>query len=252
MTRPPSRLTVSADTVGLACLLTVHGVLDSSTYLQLRDSVIKAALDEPSAVLVDVAALEVPSLSAWSVFTSARWHVSTWPDVPIVLVCPNTTVSRAIIRNGIARYVPVLPTVAAALHRVANSAEPHRRRASAELPATPASLHRSRKLVTEWLTTWSRAELIPAAKVIVDVLVENVLRHTDSSPVLVLETTGSTVTIAVQDASCTPAVRREMPTEGADGVSGLAVVAALSRNWASTPTPSGKTVWAVIGPENQL
>ncbi|CNJ97610.1 stas domain-containing protein [Mycobacterium tuberculosis] len=35
-------------------------------------------------------------------------------------------------------------------------------------------------------------------------------------------------------------------------MSGLAIVDALSREWGSTPTSSGKTVWAVIGPENQL
>ncbi len=35
-------------------------------------------------------------------------------------------------------------------------------------------------------------------------------------------------------------------------VSGLAIVDALSRAWGSTPTASGKTVWAIIGPENQL
>ena len=39
--------------------------------------------------------------------------------------------------------------------------------------------------------------------------------------------------------------------EGID-TSGLAIVSALSRAWGSTPTSSGKTVWAVIGSENQL
>ena len=48
-----SPLSVSVDTAGAACLLTVDGVLDSSTYLQLRDSIVQAALDEPQAVLVD-------------------------------------------------------------------------------------------------------------------------------------------------------------------------------------------------------
>lgn len=41
------------------------------------------------------------------------------------------------------------------------------------------------------------------------------------------------------------------PPKGID-VSGLAIVAALSRAWGSSPTSSGKTVWAIIGPENQL
>ena len=57
--------------------------------------------------------------------------------------------------------------------------------------------------------------------------------------------------IAVSDESTAPAQRLPSPAQGID-VSGLAIVDALSRAWGSTPTPSGKTVWAVIGPENQL
>jgi anti-anti-sigma regulatory factor len=84
-------------------VLRVTGVLDSATYRELRDAVIKAALDEPRAVLVDVNYLVVPSESAWSVFTSARWHVSTWPDVPILLVCDDQVSRRAIIAIGPSR-----------------------------------------------------------------------------------------------------------------------------------------------------
>jgi hypothetical protein len=252
MARQLSRLTVSADRVGSACLLIVDGVLDSSTYLQLRDSVIKAAIDEPSAVLVDVGSLQVPAASAWSVFTSARWHVNTWPDVPVALVCPDAAVAAVIARNGITRYVPVRATVDDALEAVAGNGAPRRRRARAELPAALTSLRRSRELVADWLRAWSHDEWIPLAKVIVDVFVENALKHTDSAPVVVLEAVASTVTVAVQDASSTPAARREVPTEGVERASGLAVVAALCRAWGSSPTTSGKTVWAVIGPENQL
>lgn len=232
-----------------ACLLTVRGELDSSTYLELRDAVIKAALEEPSAVLVDVNALTTPAESAWSVFTSARWHVSRWPDVPIILVCAGRAVSDALTRNGITRYVPVLPTVDAALQVTDDG--PPRRRARTELPAATASLRHARQFTAERLTEWSRGELIPTATVLVDILVHNVLQHTDSTPVVVLEATGSRVTISVQDRSTHPAVRRE-GRDGAADVSGLAVVAALSLAWGSTPMLGGKAVWAAIGPENLL
>ena len=251
MTRTPSELAVSAGAVGAACLLAVDGVLDSGTYLKLRDSVIKAALDQPAAVLVDVTDLVVSAQSAWSVFTSARWHVSTWPDVPIMLVCPGLQMAATIARNGITRYVPVYPSVEAALRSVADHI-PARRRASAHLPRSLHSLHRSRQLVGHWLTDWSQQELVPTAKVVVDVLVENALRHTDSAPTVGLESTDQTVTIAVQDASSAPAVRHESLPDGISRVSGLAVVAALSRSWGSMPTPNGKTVWAVIGSEGRL
>jgi hypothetical protein len=242
---------VSADTAGTVSMLTVDGVLDSSTYLQLRDAVIKAALDEPQAVFVDVIGLEVPAFSAWSVFTSARWHIKTWPDVPIVLVCGHAGRRRTIERSGVTRYIPVHATVEAALAAVTDGRHA-RRRARTELPASLASLRRAREFVAEWLGEWSHAELIPVATVIVNVFVENVLQHTASEPMLILESDQKDVYISVQDENSTPAARHEDPYRGGERVSGLAIVASVCRAWGSMPTPSGKTVWAVIGPENQL
>ncbi len=252
MTRPASVLTVAVGTAGSAFVLTIRGVLDSSTYLELRNSVIKAALDQPHAVLVDVSALEVSASSAWSVFTSARWHVSTWPDVPVMLVCGHAQGRAAIARNGVARYVPVYPTVDAALGAATDQRRQGRRRVRAQLPASPTSLRSSRELVAETLMEWSRAELVPVATIIVNVFVENVLKHTFSAPLLRIETDGTTITVAVEDSSSVPAVRREERAGGGERVSGLAIVAAVSRVWGSTPMSSGKTVWAVVGPENLL
>ncbi|MGV0749457.1 STAS domain-containing protein [Mycolicibacter minnesotensis] len=242
---------MTAATAAGVCLLTAIGTLDSSTYLELRDSVIKAALDEPSAVLVDVSRLTVPAASAWSVFTSARWHVSTWPDIPILLVCPQTEVAARITSTGVTRYVAVHADVESAMASLAHGPHP-RRRARIELPHRLSSLRGSRDFVSEWLTNWSQGLLIPTAKVIVDVLVENVLHHTESAPVVVLENDHSMVTIAVQDTNGSPAVLREGIGGGPEWASGLAVVGALCRAWGSSPTPNGKTVWAVLGPENRL
>ncbi|HZU50082.1 MAG TPA: STAS domain-containing protein [Mycobacterium sp.] len=251
MSRPTSQLTIATANTAEVRLLTIGGVLDSSTYLKLRDTVIKAALDEPRAVIVDVTMLDVPASSAWSVFTSARWHVSTWPDVPIMLACGHARGRRTIARSGITRYVPVYPSIDTALDAAADSNRFTRRRARAELSASATSLRQARDLVAEWLAAWSQSALIPVATVIVNVFVENVLQHTASAPVVVLETDGTTVSVAVRDNSSMPAVRCEDSLHGR-GVHGLAIVAAVSRAWGSAPMPSGKTVWAVIGPENQL
>ncbi|HTZ12311.1 MAG TPA: STAS domain-containing protein [Mycobacterium sp.] len=251
MGNPISSLMVSADTAGAVCLLTVNGVLDSSTYRSLRDAVIKVALDEPQAVLIDVDGLDVPSSSAWSVFTSARWHVSRWPDVPIVLVCGHVGRRRTIARTGMTRYVPVHATIEAALAAVTDGRRA-RRRVRTELPASLASLRRAREFVAESLAQWSHQALIPVTTVVANVFVENVLQHTASGPVLILESDGTAVTVSVQDGSSTPAARHEDPYRGGELVSGLAILASICRAWGSTPMPSGKTVWAVIGPENQL
>ena len=232
-------------------MLTVDGVLDSRMYLRLRNRIIEAALGEPRAVLVDVNALRVPASSLWKVFTSARWHVSIWPDVPIILICAHSGRQRIIARSGVTRYVPVHASVEAALASL-TVGRPTRWRTSTELPSSLASLGKARELVAEWLAAWSHVELVPVATVVVNVFVENVLQHTACTPVLVLESDGEAVTISVRDDSSIPAARHEDPHLGGDRVSGLAIVASVCRAWGSTPMSSGKTVWAVLGPENQL
>lgn len=247
------QLVVAAEHADGTSVLMVEGVLDSSTYLPLRDAIIKAAIDNAGAVVIDVTRLSVPAPSAWAVFTSARWHLGQWPQVPIALVCSHSSGREALVRNAVSRYVPVYPTKAEAVAALATSGNPEiRRRARTELPRASSSVALSRELVAEWLAAWSRPDLISVAKLIVTVLVENVLAHTQGAPVLRLESKGDLVTIAVEDQSSEPAARRELPSHGVDDVSGLAIVAALCRRWGNAPSTTGKSVWAVIGPENRL
>lgn len=233
-------------------ILVMDGVLDRATYRTVRDAVIKAALDEPRAVVVDVNRLSVPSASAWTVFTSARWHVSVWPDVPILLVCGEPSVRRAIATGGVTRYVPVHPTRLLALDAVRGQPLPLRRRARTELPIAAASVGVARAMVTDWLTQWRKRDLIPVAATVATVFVENVLDHTHSAPVLIVENYRDTVTVAVEDCSEHLPGRHEDADRGTEIVSGLAIVSALCRAWGATPTSSGKTVWALVGQENEL
>jgi hypothetical protein len=251
-TDQPATLSEAAEAVGPATLLTACGRLDATSYLSLRDKIIKAALDDPEGVIIDVSELFVPQPSAWAVFTSARWHVGRWPETPIVLVCAHLVGRNAISRNGVSRYVPVYSTVECACEALSLSdPHPYRRRMRIELPANVTSLRRSRDFVTEWLQAWSKPDWVAVAKVIVTAFVENVLQHTDSAPRIRLETDGETVTVAVEDASHLPAVIQEW-ADATGTTTGLRMVGALCRTWGNSPTPSGKTVWAVMGPENRL
>lgn len=233
-------------------VLVMEGLLDSSTYQRIRDAVIKAALDEPRAVIVDANRLSVPATSAWTVFTSARWHVSVWPDVPILLVCAEPEVRRAIVAGGVARYVPVHASRESALDAARSQSLQVRRRSRIELPRSPGSLGIARTVVSDWLTAWDSAEAVPVAATVASVFVQNVLDHTESTPVLIVESYQDAVTVAVEDCSSHPAGRHEDAGRGAELVSGLAIVSALCRTWGSTPSSSGKTVWALIGCENHL
>lgn len=247
----PGSLAIAARTEQSVVVLAVEGVLDSASSAALRDAIMKATVDEPTAVIVNVTGLHVPEEAAWSVFISARWQVDSRPNVPIVLVCGNRASRETITHTGVARFMPVYPTEKGAFKAASRLARRKVRYAQAQLPANLSSLRESRRLVREWLTSWSKPGLIPVALVVVNVLVENVLKHTGSDPVIKVLNDGPTATIAVSDASSAPAVRLKSPPKGID-VSGLAIVDALCRAWGSTPTSSGKTVWAIIGPENQL
>ena len=251
LAEPPNSLAVAARTEKSVAVLTVEGVLDAGSSAPLRDSITKATLDKPSAVIVDITALRVPEESALSAFIGARWQLETQRDVPIVLVCAHRTTREAVTRSGVAGFMPVYSTEKAAMKALDRLTHRPVRHADAELPANLTSLRESRRLVREWLTAWSQSALIPVALVVVNVFVENVLEHTGSVPLMRIETDGAATTIAVSDDSTTPALRLPSPDKGID-VSGLAIVDALSRAWGSTPTSTGKTVWAVIGPENQL
>ena len=81
----PSSLAIAVRTEQSVTVLTVDGVLDSGSSAALRDSVMKATLHEPFAVMVDVNALQVPAQSAWSAFLGARWQAETQHDRNVVL-----------------------------------------------------------------------------------------------------------------------------------------------------------------------
>lgn len=240
-----------SDVIGGATLLTVDGILDSVSYRPLRDSIVKAALDEPRAIVVDITELSVPAESALAVFTSARWHIARWPDVPLLLVCAMERGRNMLYRNGITRYVPVYPTAQEAADVAAQRSVPGRRRARVELTCDSRSIGVARQFVADWMADWSLSDLAPAVKVVITALVENALRHAGGATALRLETTGDEVTVAVEDNSVLPASFREKRL-GGEELSSLMIVDAVCRAWGCSPTTTGKVVWCAIGPENRL
>ena len=104
------KVRVDFSDVGDACVLILDGELDATTYIPIRDAIVKAALDEPHTLVIDVTRLTVREEPAWAVFTSARWQIAEWPNVPIGLACAHEHGRNALQRNGITRYVSVYPT----------------------------------------------------------------------------------------------------------------------------------------------
>lgn len=250
MAGPRSELRITASSVADTRVLTIDGVLDDSTYIPLRDTIVKAALDEPRAVIIDVTGLNVRDDPAWSVFTSARFQISEWPDIPIGLVCAHDQGLNALRRNGVTRYVPVYSTLQSAVTELpADGLRRYRQHVRATLPAVKGSIHRSRELTAQWLTAWSRTDFIHAVSIVATELVELALADARSKLSLRMETNGSTVAVAVQHVDMARTRLRESVD---DAVSALDLVAANCRVWGSYTSAAGNTVWAVVGPENRF
>jgi hypothetical protein len=245
---PRSCLTITAAAVSGTCVLSVSGVLDGTTYIQLRDAINKAALDQPRAVIVDISGLVVAGNSAWAVFPGARWLITEGPDVPMALVCDNRQCHNALCRNGIDRYVPAYWTVDAAIAGLLGDSVPrYWRRVRAELPAVTSSTRRCHELIGQWLTAWSEIDYLAAVSSVATALVENALTRADGSLLLRLETDGTTVKVAVKDTTTAAPVSSEAT---GDPAAELIPLAAACRGWGRAATGSGTTVWAMIGPEN--
>jgi hypothetical protein len=237
-----------ADIVDDATLLTFDGVLNGDSYRTVRDIIVKAALDEPRAVLVEITQLQIPSESALSVFTSARWQITRWPDTPLALVCRTLKGRKALESNGITRYVPVHSSVAEALDALSHCTPTIRHRRRAELSRESVTLDGVRELIHDWLNELSRTDVLAVAKIVATVLIENALEHTTGGPTsLRLEAKDDAITIAVADTSAAPPTFRETVL-GDTELTGLKILDAVSRTWSFSQTPGGKVVWCVLAP----
>jgi anti-sigma regulatory factor (Ser/Thr protein kinase) len=121
--------------------------------------------------------------------------------------------------------------------------------ASADAPrtflATPTALRDVRSFVRDRLRGRCDDTTCEDAEIIVSELASNAVRHAQSPFRVSVACNGGTVRISVRDASFAPPLR--LDSRGAlVGGRGVALVAALARDWGTDCEPDGKTVWAEI------
>ncbi len=243
MTDSTARLRIdSSDHLGARVCAPV-GVLDVSTYALLRDTLLKAAVEQPSAVLVDLADLSVPAAYSLTVFSTVWMRVSHWPGVPIGLVVEEPTRRRTLAGSAMARFVPVYASVEEGTR--ATGLPPHRRRATMSLVHDATSARSAREFVRRTCVDWGIEPVADIATVAVTELVENAIVHADGPDELRLELRPRMLTIAVSDGDPRPAVLRERIDQDAAGL-GLDMVASMSTMWGCTPSYRGKVVWTTL------
>jgi anti-anti-sigma factor len=221
-----------------------HGVLDAATYRTLRETLVKLAVDEPRAVIVDVADLMVPDRSALALFVSVSDQLAQWPGVKILLVATRAVHRELLDRSRLGRFVPVFPSVPAAM--TAAGDPPIRRIARKTLPNELISTRLARRFVAETCAEWGEKARVDDALLVVDALVENTLIHTYCAPTVRVESRRGRLTVAVYDDD--PATGGLLdPVFPALTVHGLPLVETISKAWGCAQRSSGgKVVWAVL------
>jgi anti-sigma regulatory factor (Ser/Thr protein kinase) len=109
-------------------------------------------------------------------------------------------------------------------------------------PLDPAEVGRARAVVREQVHDWGLARLADSAELMVSELVTNAVRHSHHRPVALRLVRGDTLLCEVDDDD------HELPTllsagPDDDAGRGLRVVSGLAREWGTSRTGAGKSVW---------
>jgi GAF domain-containing protein/anti-sigma regulatory factor (Ser/Thr protein kinase) len=119
---------------------------------------------------------------------------------------------------------------------------------SLHLAGQPDTVPYARRWVSEALTGTEAEMLVPDAELVVSELVTNALLHAGPPVTLRVEVTPPKVRIEVGDTSRVTPVRALARSDAMTG-RGLALVAALARDWGVEPTAEGKVVWCELSTE---
>ncbi|GHH27805.1 ATP-binding protein [Lentzea cavernae] len=241
------RLRCHVDERDMCAVIRPDGVLGRTTYPLLRDFMLKCAIDQPRALVVDLSATAIAATSALSVFTAVWLRISDWPAVP-VLVATGPAHAELLRCSPIRRYVGVFGDLEEAMANVDRPAP--RRRAHVVLPHDLSSPGAARRFVRETCVRWdlSEGQALDAVHVASE-LVQNTVEHTGSEARLRLELRRGLLTVAVGDDDPAPVVLADPASDVANAGRGVHLVAQLTRTWGCFADEAGgrKTVWAVVG-----
>ncbi|WFE54331.1 ATP-binding protein [Micromonospora sp. WMMD1155] len=235
-----SRITCEVRTTAPVAVVRLTGALHLGTMRTVHRALNDALVDQPEALVVDLAEVRVEDRLALSVFAATARRAEEWPAVPVVLCAPSPVAARWLAESTTCRVVPVTADCAEAT-RLAGA--PLRMRARLE-PVAEAC-RRARELVTDACAKWNLPNAAGPAALVVSELVGNVVRHAGTPMHVTVTLRRPYLHLAVVDGSNAQA--RPGGTDlHAEGGRGLMLVRELTQRWGSVPAGQGKAVWAML------
>jgi anti-anti-sigma regulatory factor len=224
----------------------VSGRLDVPAAGLLRTALLKAAAEQPEAVLCDLTRARADRL-ALPVFLTVADELRAWPSCPLVLVAPDE-LRAALERLGIERRLVVVASRVDAARAL--TARPPAARAVLGLLPTRTAPAQARSFLRTCLEKWHATDGTDvdgdSAALVLDELVTNAVLHGRTPIEVLVGLRGTAVRVAVADLS-PDAPRRRAAAEEEENGRGLALVDALACRWGVLPRQArGKVVWAVL------
>ncbi|MCD2191041.1 ATP-binding protein [Actinomycetospora soli] len=237
---------------GGAVVVTVRGDLDRAGREQfVRD--LADLLVEHHRVVLECSELRPQHASVVHAFTEALARTRGWPTACLVLVAPEPALAALLTGSGVVRRFPVFDAVAEALAHLDD--RPSVLREWWRFAVDAHAPGRARGHVRDTCRRWSVSDSVrEAAEIVVTELVTNSVEHASSASVVEVEGRGTTLRMTVRDYGVGFRIPEAdtwiaPPTSSPRG-RGLAMVAAVSREWGLQRHPDGTTIWAEMTPES--
>ncbi|MGC4749981.1 STAS domain-containing protein [Micromonospora sp. DT201] len=237
-----SRITCDVRATAPVALVRLSGALDLGTMRSVHQTLSDALVDQPEALVIDMAEVNVKDPLALSVFAATARRAEEWA-VPVVLCSPSPIAARWLTQTTTCRVVPVSSNCAEAT-RVAGATATLRMRARLE-PVAEAC-RRARELVTDACTRWNLPDTSGPAALVLSELVGNVVRHAGTPMQVTVTLRRPYLHLAVVDGSSAQARPGGGTDLHAEGGRGLLLVRELAQRWGSVPAGQGKAVWAML------
>lgn len=241
-----------APSSGEAVVVTVRGDLDRADRESFVTALTELLLAHRGVVLV-ATELHPRHASVVHAFTDAIARTGGWPSACLVVVAPDPALAALLTGSGVARRVPVFGEVGQALAHLAD--RPSLLRTWWRFAVDPHAPGRARARVRETCTRWGVSDSVrEAAEIVVTELVTNSVEHATSASVVEMEGRGPTLRVTVRDYGVGFRIPEAdtwiaPPTSSPRG-RGLAMVAAVSREWGLQRHPDGTTIWSEMDPES--
>ncbi|MCZ7374101.1 ATP-binding protein [Micromonospora sp. WMMC250] len=235
-----SRITCEVRTTAPVAVVRLAGALHLGTMRSVHRALSDALVDQPEALVVDMAEVSVEDRLALSVFAATARRAEEWPAVPVVLCAPSPVAARWLAESTTCRVVPVTADCAEAT-RVASATL----RMRARLEPVAEACRRARELVTDACARWNLPEAAGPAALVLSELVGNVVRHAGTPMQVTVTLRRPYLHLAVVDGSCAQAQPGGTDLH-AEGGRGLMLVRELAQRWGSVPAGQGKAVWAML------